>query len=389
MRIAVYRAAAINRILKLIGLYNVHPYPALPPNVKISTFQSHLTEYELLTRLLPAPTINDAELVKEWQITARAKLAALMGVDQVRDRPSVTAFVQRPNPAENISRYTAYLRVRPNCDISVHLLLHQKIDLKKKLPIFVYLAGSTSGIHLAWGEAKVPIDHDRLSKDCAIGLQAAERGYLVLCIEQLGFGERAERMLNPRSASRTLDAHAHALLLGRCLMGEKVLDVMSSLDWLTSSEFTATTNLQINFESIFAYGHSSGGSAALYATALDVRIQGLLASGCIGQIRDTIAARRSPDGDSIIPGILRFFEMSDIIALIAPRRFVGLSGDQDHIFPYAGAEECIRAAQNSYQALDAWDSPVAIKVNGPHQYYAADSWRAWDTIIHPERLQKD
>ena len=134
MRIAVYRAAAINRILKLIGLYNVHPYPALPPNVKISTFQSHLTEYELLTRLLPAPTINDAELVKEWQITARAKLAALMGVDQVRDRPSVTAFVQRPNPAENISRYTAYLRVRPNCDISVHLLLHQNIDLKKKLP---------------------------------------------------------------------------------------------------------------------------------------------------------------------------------------------------------------------------------------------------------------
>ena len=44
------------------------------------------------------------------------------------------------------------------------------------MPVFIFLAGSTSGVHVGWGEAKVPIDHERIYIGADIGLQAAEKG---------------------------------------------------------------------------------------------------------------------------------------------------------------------------------------------------------------------
>lgn len=162
-------------------------------------------------------------------------------------------------------------------------------------------------------------------------------------------------------------------------MGDGVSDISSAIDWLESSECP----FQILPDRVFLFGHSAGGTLAQFAAALDTRIAGVLASGSVGPIRDTIAARGTGGGDGIAPGLLNYFETPDLIALVAPRAFVGLSGTEDHIYPYSGVEKSVLAAAEFYARLSAQPRIRAVPVDGPHQYYSEASWRAWEDWIDP------
>ena len=70
--------------------------------------------------------------------------------------------------------------------------------------------------------------------------------------------------------------------------------------------------------------------------------------------------------------------VKDIISLIAPRLFIALSGDKDHIFPYSGAKKVINGARNIYKKLNAAEKIICIKVKGKHQYYNKESWEVLD-----------
>lgn len=375
---AVYLGAITRKIRRLLGLPADRPYPPPPDGVILSPSIGHQRESRDILPQMPCPRSGTRADIEAWQDKARTVLATLMGWNTERTPPVLTARVQRPPVSADIDRETLYLRVRPDCDVPVHLLKPKTLDPGKPAPLLLYMAGSTSGVHLAWGEARVPIDHQRLAIGCDIGRQAAERGYLVACIEQVGFGEREERALAKRTSNRTVDAHSHALLLGRSLMGEKALDVSGCLDWILSDP-----TCPIDETRVFLFGHSAGGIAALYAAAVETRIQGVLASGSIGRIRDTIAARSSTGGDGIVPGILRHFETEDIVSMIAPRRFVGLSGGRDHIYPFDGVRRVVEAALPAYRAFGAEDRIWSQAADGPHRYYPQETWAAWKKTIDP------
>ena len=167
------------------------------------------------------------------------------------------------------------------------------------------------------------------------------------------------------------------LLLGKSLVGKGASEISSVIDWLCSKN----NKLSIDTNHIYMYGHSAGGTLAQYTTALDTRIKGVLASGSVGPIRDTIGSRGCGSGEGIIPGFLNWFDTKDIIALIAPRNFLALSGDKDHIYPYSGVKKVVSQAKVFYEKLNASDNIVGVKVKGKHQYYNIASWRAWDKYI--------
>ena len=70
-------------------------------------------------------------------------------------------------------------------------------------------------MHIGWGEAKVPIDHQRIFIGADMAKQAAEKGYLGVTFEQAGYGERLERRLPKQTNNRTIDFANHLLLLGK------------------------------------------------------------------------------------------------------------------------------------------------------------------------------
>ena len=367
--LAVYKAAALRRLRRFLGK-PVDPYAPLPAGTKLSPSLGIQTAYRDIPRAFGFDAGHGLEPL-DWQTEARAKLADLTGYQTDRIPAAVTASLPEETVGDGIIKRTFYLRVRPDTDLPVHLIY--KSGLSQPAPVFLHLAGSTSGVHLAWGATRVPIDHQRVAIGADMARQAAERGYLAVAIEQAGYGERGERHLKQASANRTIDAANHLLLLGRTLMGDGASDVSSALDWLFGGECPVPGRA----DRVFLFGHSAGGTLAQFAAALDTRIAGVLASGSVGPVRDTIGNRGAGGGDGIVPGFLNWFDTQDMIALVAPRTFIGLSGDRDHIFPYSGVEVAVAAARPFYASVGAEEAVQAVRVDGPHQYHAEASWAAW------------
>lgn len=367
--LAVYKAAALARLRRMFGRGD-DPYAPLPAGTMLSPSLGIRTAYRDMPRALGFDTVSHQNPA-DWQRQARAKLIELTGYHLVRSMPDVTVEMPEENLGNGIVRRSFYLRVRPDTDLPVHLIY--KSGHSAPAPVFLHLAGSTSGIHLAWGGTRVPIDHQRLSIGADMARQAAERGYLAVAIEQAGYGERGERHLRKPTANRTIDAASHLLLLGRTLMGDGASDVSSAIDWVLSNDCPVNALK----DQVFLFGHSAGGTVAQYAAALDTRIAGVLASGSVGPVRDTIGARGAGGGDGIVPGLLNWFDSQDLVALTAPRTFIGLSGTGDHIYPYSGVETVIAAARPFYGKMGVEEAVQAVAADGPHQYYAEASWAAW------------
>ena len=85
-----------------------------------------------------------------------------------------------------------------------------------------------------------------------------------------------------------------------------------------------------------------------------------------------------------MPGFLNEFESEDVLALVAPRSFVALSGVNDHIFPFEGVERVVENAKPAFAAMDASEKLMAVRAPYGHQYYAEESWTAWKTTIDPQ-----
>ena len=372
INIKVYFAALKVKYKKL---FNSKYDPYLPLTKGVFLSPSSYT-FEMYKKSKLALAFSKSKLTpRQWQIKARKKLVELSGYESIRPKPITVKDFPEKELLNNVFKKKVYIRVSPTLDLPINLLF--KKPLRNNMPVFIFLSGSTSGVHVGWGEAKVPIDHERIQVGADIALQAAEKGYLVVTYEQAGYGERLERHLDKKSKQRTIDFANHLLLLGKTLMGKGATEISSVIDWLA----LRSNKLNINKNKIYLYGHSSGGTLVQFAAALDIRVKGVLASGSVGPIRETIGARGAGGGDSIIPGLLNWLDTEDIIALIAPRPFVGLSGDKDHIFPFSGVKKVITLAKAFFIKLRAEKKINYFKVKGRHQYYNKESWKAWYKFI--------
>ena len=269
-----------------------------------------------------------------------------------------------------------YLRVEEGLDIPVTVLKNKRPDNSRRGLIF--LSGSVSGVHVGWGERKVPADNLVIGAGSTIPLDAVKRNITTFCIEMPGYGERNEKHLKPTSLDPKVDSFCLSLLTGRSLLGRQTSDVSTAFNWIRNN----SDEFNIDPKNIVIFGHSVGGTIATYAGALDENIPAIVASGSIGFIKDTIGRRRNSNGSSIIPNILNWFEMDDVISLIAPRPFYALAGDKDHIWPIDGALKVVTSAKDQLKNC-IWETEI-IKCSGKHRYYPKESWvcleKAYDAL---------
>ncbi len=367
------RLAARRRLALLLGR-EFDPYPVPPADVRLSPFESHAAACARAPLALAWRRAGIADPAA-WQEAARAKLAELTGYACPAAPPAVRHERERPL-AGGFLRRTLYLRVAEERDVPVNLVWQGDLDEAPR-PVMICLQGTNAGAHLSWGEARMPADPLKLLRDADIALQAARRGYLAVCVEQTCFGERRERSLPRRSPTPCVDAAHHALLLGQCLLGERASDVSAVVDWLLAGEH----GLCLDVGRIHVMGSSAGGTTALFAAALDERIGAVLAASCIGFVRDTIARRGDREGQNVVPGMLRWLELDDVVALCAPRPFLTISGTRDHIWPYAGAAAVVESAREVYAAMNAAEAIAACAAEGGHRFYAGTAWRAFEDLL--------
>jgi alpha/beta hydrolase family protein len=355
----------IKRRISINILKTYNPYMTPPREVNLSSYIGHQSSLTQVKKLLTFKNENLNDIFS-WQQLARNKLKELMSFVLPSDIPNEKHIEKLPL-FKGVNRVRYYLSGFDGNDIPVTLLWSDNIQVHS---ILICLSGSASGVHLLWGEALMPSDPARLLTDADVGLQAVSNGFFAVCIEQRCFGEREERVLKPRSDARCVDAFMHSLLLGQTLLGQNSIDISTVINWLKKCELP----VDVIRDDIWIYGHSSGGTIAVYSSAVDERISGTIASGCISPLSMSLLKRRNPEGHSTVPGILNWFEYHDLVCLCAPRPFIAIGGKNDHIFPYEGMKNVIKKANVIYQGLGVDNNLHTIVGDGGHRMYTHEMW---------------
>jgi len=229
----------------------------------------------------------------------------------------------------------------------------------------ICLQGHSTGMHISLARPKSEEDAEDIAGDRGYAIQAVQEGYAALALEQRAFGECGGTEKGPACNL----PGSTALILGRSLIGERVLDVMRTIDLLETGLFP------VNGNNVSVTGNSGGGTTCIYAAAMDTRIAACMPScafcgylASIGEQQHCLC--------NYIPGIARDFDMGDLAAMIAPRTFVAINGKLDRSFPLESAQEQLALAKIIYDQLGC-SAKCRLEV-GPegHRYYAAIAWPA-------------
>ncbi|OGS21583.1 MAG: hypothetical protein A2252_00135 [Elusimicrobia bacterium RIFOXYA2_FULL_39_19] len=187
---------------------------------------------------------------------------------------------------------------------------------------------------------------------CCIGL--VKRGYIALALDEVGNGERTrmgheeDGMLLP--------------VVGETLEGYELWDLIRTIDYLC-------TRKDVDKEKIGCTGVSGGGNLTMEISALDERIKASVPVGAVCMYED-LFFKDSFCICECIPNIMRYADISDICALIAPRPLLILQGSRERTFPISGTREAFFKTKKIYDLYKAGQSVEMIESYLPHCYGA-------------------
>jgi cephalosporin-C deacetylase-like acetyl esterase len=145
----------------------------------------------------------------------------------------------------------------------------------------------------------------------------ARAGSMVLAIDIRGCGELTIR--GPRGPNPWYDDYRNttaALLLGRTMVGLRVLDITAGIDLLN-----ARTGLGVS--QVKAMGIGAAAAPMLFAAALDQRIAEVELDGLLQSYQSVVESRLHRGVyEHVLPGVLQHVEIADVVRAIAPRAVV-------------------------------------------------------------------
>ena len=188
----------------------------------------------------------------------------------------------------------------------------------------------------------------------------AQAGYLVCAVEQRGFGERISDQVLADYGNACRHLSFEYLMQGRVMLGERLWDAMCTI--------SLVQNRPDVVPGVFGCtGNSGGGTTTLWLSALDERVTVAVPGSYFCSFKRSILGMRHCECN-YVPGILQLGEMGDLAALIAPRAFRAIAGEQDHIYPIAGAHEQFETVQRAYDLLGHSERCSLAVHPGGHAY---------------------
>ncbi|HEV3121772.1 MAG TPA: alpha/beta hydrolase family protein [Isosphaeraceae bacterium] len=296
-----------------------------------------------------------------WQGKARAKLLELIG-PLPTEREPLQMQLGEPKSRPGHTRRTVQFATRPGMWAFGYVLVPE--GQKVPGPAVLCVPGHGRGVDEIVGiddDGNDRDHHDGYQHDFAV--QCAQKGYVTLALEPLGFGHRRDEAARMRgkSASSCQPAAGAALMLGESMVGWRTWDAFRALDLLAGLP-------EVNPSRIAMMGISGGGTITLYTAALDERVKVAVLSGSFCTFRDSIYSV-SHCIDNYVPGILNWFEMADLAGLVAPRYLFCESGTDDTIFPEPGVRASLASAERIYAVLGAADKIDSTFFRAGHSFH--------------------
>lgn len=304
----------------------------------------------------------------DWRQQFRSELGDLLGMGRIH----AEGVDLQPRLIESAEYETYTLEKRciateQGVDIPFYLLLPKSAQGPVPLVITPHGHGRRGKeVYVGRFEDEKERD-DSLAGDRDIALQAVNEGYAVIAPDVRGFWEMglAEDMANRRNNS-CAKLQRMAMMYGRTVIGERVHDMGRLIDY-------AETRSEIDTSRIVMTGNSGGGTVTLFAAAMDERISIAIPGSYFCKFEDSIVPiEHCPC--NLIPGILQYAEMFDVVGLIAPRPFLVVHGVDDRIYPIEGTREAFAAVQEMYQSLGVADRCELFVGDSGHRYYKDRVW---------------
>jgi dienelactone hydrolase len=292
-----------------------------------------------------------------WQAELRCRLGRIMAVPVIGNR-AVRSTIRRDSETDTYTVDRVEFQAEPGQMVPGYLLRPK--NAKRPLPVMICLQGHSPGMHISIGRGKTEREIKSIRGGRDIAVQAVAHGWAALAVEQRAFGERA---VNETSCG---DVALGELLKGRPLTGQRVFDVIRTVDFIA-------TQPDLDARRIGCMGNSTGGTVSFYAACMDQRIRLAVVSCSFGTYESTWLYKPHC-ACGYLPGILKVADMPDLAGLIAPRDLILVAGKGDHIARFDGVEEGFGMAQRSFAAAGCADRVVLLAADGGHQFYPELAW---------------
>jgi cephalosporin-C deacetylase-like acetyl esterase len=178
--------------------------------------------------------------------------------------------------------------------------------------------------------------------------QLVTSGMIMLSIDARGFGEtRVNTGVNSEQFDHYFgdfrDAMT-ALLVGKTMVGMRVLDITRAVDLLSARR-------DVDRDKIYVCGKKGGSVPALYAAVLDHRIRKVVLEGMLSSYGSVVENRIHRQMlESVVPGALKFYDLPDLVASLAPRMvsIVSATDSLGHELPANTVRKEYRHAVEAY-----------------------------------------
>lgn len=323
---------------------------------------------------------GDAAAWRAWRDGARARLRGLLGLDLLeRCAPAARLLDRTELDGGAIVREHLLVQVEDDVWMPVFALVPadppaELLDEEGRLSCFICPHGHQgAGKYSVAGVSGVPAVTDAIERfTYDYGLRLARMGYVALCPDARGFGERRDEALQGDEEQKFLRGSCAQLAhmvepLGLTVAGLLTWDLMRLVDYVAARSAWRMDNLG-------CLGFSGGGMQALWLAALDERIRKVFISGYLYGVRDSLLTLNNNCSCNYVPGLWRFYDMGDIASLIAPRPLVVQTCTEDHLNGprgVANANEQVAVVRAAYARLGHADALRHEHAAGPHHFEVA------------------
>lgn len=325
-----------------------------------------------IATLAPSLRYDGSEPFAEWQVRARKKLSELVGLHRIQ-KASDDAFTLISDTVVGNHRDIFFtIQSEEGYTVPCHLWIPQGTE---RAPLVVCLQGHSTGMHISMGIPIYEQDKQTIAGgDRDFAVQIMREGYCALVVEQRCMGMCGGAAEKTGTSGCQMPALT-ALLYGRTVIGERVFDISCAISAVLRHFDVAEA------DKICCMGNSGGGTATIYAAALDERIALAMPSCALCTYRDSIAAMPHC-ACNYVPHIAEYFDMGDLCGLIAPRKVLVVNGAHDPIFPKAGVQECLRILEDYYAAAGVPSFYDHVEGTQGHRFYAVPSWDRFRALLN-------
>ncbi len=294
----------------------------------------------------------------EWKEKSRGTLRELLGLHRMEGCPLEPVMEERITLDNGIVREKVIIQVEPETYMPMYILIppeERMVRAAGNPRCFLALPGHQgAGKYSVAGCYDIPAVMEKIEYfNYDYGMQLAKRGFVALCPDCRGFGERRdENMRTPGDEKAFLTSSCFHLAhmaepLGQTVAGMCTWDAMRLIDYVYERGEWDTGTLG-------AVGFSGGGMQVLWLSAMDERIRQCIISGYLYGYKDALMILNGNCNCNYVPHLWEHFDMGDIASLIAPRPLAVQSCRDDHLNGPRGLEnvyeqmEIVKAAYKLY-----------------------------------------